>query len=381
MAGSGLAAFAIGAGVLALVAAIVVGRTATSAASRRLVGVLALEGIFMVTIGASEAYALPPYAVTAGIVAFPLLPFLYLFFLATLDTPVTAWLRPAAVQKAVLVVGVLFTAAFVTAGVGADYGSATAIWWLENVFYITQTVFLAGVAVFALVATIQAWRRALPGTALRARARLYAWAFGTRDAIVVAGSLGLVLYITLVPPVEGGGDEWATIAVPAFALSTIAFVLLLSYAILKAQLFDLDLRLKWGVKRGSVVALGIVAAFIALKAAEFYLSKEVGFLAGALAAGLVLFAAPRLNRIADKVADKAAPAVQPTPAYVIYRKLEVYRAAVESAIEEGGMTAKDRAVLARLRQKLGLAEEDATAVERDTIETHPPASAPSAEPS
>lgn len=158
----------------------------------------------------------------------------------------------------------------------------------------------------------------------------------------------------------------------------LVYVPLVGYAILSSQIFDIDLRLKIGISRGTMAGIGVVVVFVALKAAESYLSREIGFLAGAVAAGIVLFMAPRLNRVADKVADAAMPKVQPTPAYLAWRKLEVYRAAVESALEEGSLTEKERAILDRLRTKLNLTPEDARAVEDEARGAPPGAPATAA---
>ncbi|MHB8604601.1 MAG: hypothetical protein ACYDCK_05040 [Thermoplasmatota archaeon] len=49
-------------------------------------------------------------------------------------------------------------------------------------------------------------------------------------------------------------------------------------------------------------------------------------------------------------------------------KLEVYKAAVESAFEAGGIDDKERRMLAGMRRKLGLRDLDAEAVERDVRE-------------
>ena len=61
------------------------------------------------------------------------------------------------------------------------------------------------------------------------------------------------------------------------------------------------------------------------------------------------------------------PGVDETAAYLETRKMEVYRAAFEGAVEDGVVTEKERRILTRLRDKLELAEDDAIAVEQSFV--------------
>src|SRR5439155_1051331 len=112
-------------------------------------------------------------------------------------------------------------------------------------------------------------------------------------------------------------------------VSIIAFVLLLTYGILKTQLYDIDLKVRWGIQKGTIVGIIVAVSFVGEKLAESFLSKQFGWVIGSILAGLLVFAAPRLNKLGDKVATTALPKVEPTPTYVHFKKLEVYKAAVE----------------------------------------------------
>jgi uncharacterized membrane protein YebE (DUF533 family) len=144
-------------------------------------------------------------------------------------------------------------------------------------------------------------------------------------------------------------------------------VSILAYGILRTELYDIDLKLKIGIRRGTVI--GIVIE----KLAEQILSREVGWVVGSVLAGLLVFLAPKLNKLGDKVATKAMPQVEPTPAYIQFKKMEVYRAAVESAQETGGIDARHRATLDTLRAKLGLDAKDCALVEAEVVPSAPAA--------
>jgi hypothetical protein len=82
------------------------------------------------------------------------------------------------------------------------------------------------------------------------------------------------------------------------------------------------------------------------------------------AALLVYFLAP-LQRIAERVANRAMPETVSTPEYLAYRKMQVYEAALTEALGGDGISEKERAILTRLRDSLGVSADDARAMEDD----------------
>jgi uncharacterized membrane protein YebE (DUF533 family) len=62
------------------------------------------------------------------------------------------------------------------------------------------------------------------------------------------------------------------------------------------------------------------------------------------------------------------PRTQNTPEYAAFRKLQVYEAAVAEARQGGGISQKERALLARLRDSLGISTVDAETLERELQE-------------
>lgn len=73
-------------------------------------------------------------------------------------------------------------------------------------------------------------------------------------------------------------------------------------------------------------------------------------------------------QFADKVANGAMPAMSATPEYLVYRKLDVYRAAFESLYAGAAASEKERAMLDRLRMKLCIQAADAQAIEEQVQE-------------
>lgn len=137
---------------------------------------------------------------------------------------------------------------------------------------------------------------------------------------------------------------------------TLAAGLIVTYALLRHQLFDIDLRVKGTIKQSTVVAAFVGVYLVAAQGTQAWLGGTAPYIGIAVAALLGLFIAP-LQRAAGKVADAAMPNVSDSPGYLSVRKLEVYRAALEHELASGseGLSSPR---LASLRARLGLTDRD-----------------------
>ena len=365
------------AGILAIGLAGLVLAASRGHANRWLAALLSVEGLLQMSAVLGDAYENTLALDLLFIAAATLLPSLICRVLAPLDTPMVRWLRRRGARLGVLGVGLalLAGAAYVTladpttASDELESGST-----LSAVLWTLLLLLLAGAFIFSLVASVSAFRRAQPGTAARARAKAFAIAFGARDA-ALGGFLVSILMLDALGLSLGRTLDY----VPS--IGTIAYVILLAYGILRTQLFDIDLKIKVGISKSTVVTLGLVCVLAAAKVAEFYLNKTFGFVAGGVAAGIMLVLAPRLNKLGDRVATAALPKATGSAEYIANRKLEVYRAAVETAWEDGNISQGDRAILDRLREKLEITGAEAYEVESDVARAMrsgpvPPSAAP-----
>jgi hypothetical protein len=150
-----------------------------------------------------------------------------------------------------------------------------------------------------------------------------------------------------------------------YALGTLLAVPLIAYGILRTHLFDIDLRIRWTIKQSTLAAVVVSIVYVLSEGASRLLSTELGNFAGLLAAAVVVFFLTPLQRFAERVASKAMPTTQNTPEYAAFRKLQVYEAAVTDALQGDGISQKERALLNRLRDTLGISPADAETVERD----------------
>ncbi len=317
----------------------------------------------------------PSFAIFAiALVALFVSALLYLVFLSTINTPLTRSFRKPGFRRGLVVAAVVhgLVAGHVFYYVATGRPDPVAI--ETGILFIVTVLMVAFASVYGLIACVSAWRRAGLGSEQRKRALAFVLAFGGRDVAILLHLLGgPILGNILFDESQRGemfSELWLIVSQSFLGMTTVVFAIFLAYGFLRGQLFDIDLKIKLGIKRGTVVGLILGAFFAAAKITEAYLSREVGFVAGSIIAGLMLFLVPKLNRIGDKVANVAMPQVQPTNAYLSFKKMEVYRAALESAYETGGISDKEHATLDRLREKLGLTKADTEAVE---MEVRPPA--------
>ncbi|MBI4394016.1 MAG: hypothetical protein HY556_09515 [Euryarchaeota archaeon] len=303
-----------------------------------------------------------------GEMAIPLWGLTYVAFLSTLDSPISRFLRRKSVQVGVAflfaargIYGVALTgpanrsvsplAHFRgwTVGGGAlllgDYD--------QYLFYILW--------ILGIVTAFSALMTARPGPH-KDQMRWYTVAFVAQDAVLFSW---LAYLDFLAPATFTASDEAILFLGPP--LAGLLLDVFLAYGMLRTQLFDVDVRIKWTIKQSTVAAAFIAVFFIASEAAQQFFASSLGSYAGIVAAGLLVFAIAPLQRAADKVADAAMPRVNDTSEYLSFRKLEVYRAALEGAVADGVVTEREREILSRLRDKLGITDRDAAAMESDVM--------------
>lgn len=271
----------------------------------------------------------------------------YLAFLGeAIPTPAVAWLRWPGTRSVLLALAVLLVAAALAWPLAVR---AAIDRWLVGVVVASVAAFLLGT--FAAVAQYLA---SAPGTVSRRQAGAYLVAFILNDL-----GWGLAFGGLLMPP--GGPRDLVQQVLSPLAL--LLFAAGLVRALLRFQLFEFDLRVKRGLAK-SVVAGAFIFIFLVISQMVESLSNQVfGLVGGAIAAGLALFALRPIESTAARVAERAMPGVEDTPAYRRERAREIYRAAFESASRDGALTARERRVLATLQDELGISATEALDLE------------------
>lgn len=352
-------------GWAALAGAVVLLRTAPERAlNRRLAVVLCLEGVWMqgtlFFLVGNEAIFTAIASVAVGALA--ALPFQYLAFLGrAVETPLVrpfrsrwAWALLGLASLAAFGAAILRPSLFIGELYSPDWAPLNFRFapWGERAARIHSLASL-----FGLVASLHALWRAPRGTAARSRAKWFAIAFGVRDLF---NASWWMLY-PVARPIPFWGDFLSNIAPMLVAL---VYLALLAYGVLRVQLFDLDLKLKLALERGTIGAVIAAGFFVGSELLEAVIPVE-GTVLGLGVAGIIVLLLRPLERFAEGVADRVMGGVRETPAYIESRKHEVYRAAVEGAVADGLVSEREREILARVRAELGIDEATAARLERE----------------
>jgi hypothetical protein len=143
--------------------------------------------------------------------------------------------------------------------------------------------------------------------------------------------------------------------------------LLVTYALLKLQFLDIEVKVKFAINRGTLAGLFVAVFFIVAQLAQNVLSDQLGLVVGGVAAGLMLFALAPLQRFAERVADVAMPGVRSPGELGSSERAAMYREWARIAWADGAMSADERRLLDAARGRLGLSHEDASRIEREAM--------------
>jgi hypothetical protein len=337
----------------------------TGSVARKLSLLLVVEGVILVTGGsiglfmtpaATASSWYPAYSEAIGIVHIlgdcVMLALYPPFLAAALHTKLT---RPFADKRMRIGLAVASVALFFAVGLGPpEIG--------DTLLYATVSLLFA----FALIASIHAWHVATPGIA-RTRAGVFMLAFGVRDIcwgfIYSYGIIRIATGLMYAPE-----PDFHYII---YAGGTFLAVPLIAYGILRTQLFDVDLRIRWTIKQSTVAAVFVAVFYLVSEGADRLLESELGNVIGLIASALVMFFLVPVQRFAERVAGAAMPNTENTPEYAMFRKLQVYEAALAEALPDGNISERERDLLDRLRDSLGISTADADAIEHELQEGLP----------
>lgn len=164
-----------------------------------------------------------------------------------------------------------------------------------------------------------------------------------------------------------------------------AIMALLFYGVAKYQVLDIDLKVKVTIKRGALGSAGLMIVFVVQQAVEQFVGAQIGgsygLVLGALVAGVSLFALRPLEHAAHKLSEKAVgKKVEPTAAYLTFRKFEIYKVALEGMLRDGALDVREGRALKGLREELGISVEEHDFMEQELRQKLAPRAAPQAAP-
>jgi hypothetical protein len=247
--------------------------------------------------------------------------------------------------------------------------------YLRPVVAIDQLLILSSV-VLALVAT---------GTILRGRDgsdRFASWYPALIAASVVVG-IGLAVGFALALDAGDGVvvERWIGVHFFVGGLYFLASLVVLTYAVLKQRLFNINWKLNRTVRgttlAGVFVALlftlseGLQVVFQQFATTSGGLNENIGSILSVVGAGIVVFVLHPVQRFAERVARQTVPNSKPVTAMSHPERVALYREQAELAWLDGQLKRKERLLLDGLRARLDLSIQEAADVERAAMQAAP----------
>jgi len=336
--------------------------------ARFLVAMLVADGFAVIT-GYSNLEHVNPFLASLGLPGIPgfwhqvsdwVVVAIYLPFLGmTLNSPLVRPLKNSITSNAILYGGL--AVAVLLAFLPEEFRRK-----FDTPFYVVICITLT----WGFAAALHSWFIARH-PAERARAKAFTIAFGVRDVLWTA-SFTYVVWAWY----GWAGQSWQIFENErgiylslafCYQAAVIFYVPLVAYGVLRTQLFDVDLRIKRVLKRGTVAAAFVATFFVISELAGNYLSSHFGTVLGVLGTGTLVFFFDSIQRGAERVSNAAMPNTVATPEYEAFRKLTVYDSALHAAFEDGQISERQRRVLNSMIETLGIDRQTAQRMEDDLL--------------
>lgn len=194
---------------------------------------------------------------------------------------------------------------------------------------------------------------------------------GGERALHTRRFLAYVLPLVVLSGFAVSFDPWGGKLTPALpfviGLWRLAVPLLLAYALMRYSLFDLDVRIKAGVRRAILVVLFVGVFFLVSEAAEAIVSADRAPLFGVVSASLLAVAGKPLQVFAERAANGVMPETQPVHRLGSQARFRLYREQFELVQQDGRVTPKERRMLGRLAASLGIDEDESMDLEAGVV--------------
>lgn len=161
------------------------------------------------------------------------------------------------------------------------------------------------------------------------------------------------------------------IVVDSVGVWRFATVAALGFALVRYQLFDIDLRVRRTVQRSTFAAAFVAAFFVPEQLTQNAIGEQFGLLIGLAAAAALAVAGKLVHRVADRIARFLVPGQFDDPAYLAERKREVYRTALERVLRDGQVSPDEDELLRDMRKALGITEREHGAMQAEAVRAVP----------
>lgn len=133
----------------------------------------------------------------------------------------------------------------------------------------------------------------------------------------------------------------------------VVMTVLLAYALLRRQLFDIQMKIRFAISRSTVAASFIAVFFVASEGAQILFGQGNEWV-GLAAAGALVFAISPLQRAAERLAEKAVPVATPSGASAGSDNEDLYFRATGLALRDRVIAPEEELDLIELAERLGI---------------------------
>ncbi len=234
-----------------------------------------------------------------------------------------------------------------------------ALWlWLDHAAWYQQISGYVGVVsgphiAIGTWAFVAAWQQHRRDPSRQSAA--YLSAFALRDVAVV------VLFVAAIVAKQSawlaGGFDWLLLGVKALLLVHLLFLI---YAVLAGLVLGLDDQVRQTIQKALVLAVVSAVFLVMTEGVEMLVGVDSPALAIA-AAGVITLGFQPLHAFAHRLADRLLPG------HAGGDPIATYRRQVEIAAMDGVIGAKEREMLDRLREALGVPHLEAVRIERAVL--------------
>ncbi|HJN55831.1 MAG TPA: hypothetical protein QF646_05545 [Candidatus Poseidoniales archaeon] len=298
--------------------------------------------------------------------AFSFLPFAYLAFAGTIDSPLAKIFSHPKVQIGLLSAGFLFglhqffvgwnvfmNVAYMEDKAGLGFGQGglflqTMIALLLINFYLILTLFFSR-------------QRYEVGSTDRMRIRSYLTGYALRY-LFVFGSIGLYLLYRSIFQVEGVLPTTIVgIILLSYTLGNVVFGVMFSLGILRSQILGVERLFKTNINRAALGGIMLSVFFLTVEIFQNYLSSTYGYIGGMSITAVMMVTRVPLMKIIDKGTDS----VVQTSNMDDEEGAGLYREQYEMAMADGVITNMERSMLRLTAKALGLNIEQIQAIESE----------------
>jgi hypothetical protein len=146
---------------------------------------------------------------------------------------------------------------------------------------------------------------------------------------------------------------------PTYFATIVGLALVVAYGILRRDLFTLDRKVHLALSKSTVAAVFLAVLFIVANIAQNYLGGKFGVVVGGAAAGMLFFVIAPIQRVAERLAEKAVPVTagatvvdRPGAPNASQRAEQAYRAVLKRYLRDGVVSRDEERTLAHVAGEL-----------------------------